>query len=196
MIDQQRALLITEPLTSEEEIENAIESLLFVSEGPVSLSLLAEVLQLSQGEVKEALTRLRDRLQRVGGLQLLEIAEGYQLATQTRFAPFVARLLSPPMRRLSRSALETLAIIAYEQPVTQAQIDALRGVDSSHTARMLIERGFVEEVGRKQTPGRPLLYGTTAQFLHYFGLNRLEDLPKRESDLSRSDQNGNPSAGL
>lgn len=114
-------------------------------------------------------------------MQLKQLAGGYQLATKPEYAPYIARLLNPPPKRLSRAVLETLAIVAYEQPVTQAQIDALRGVDSSHTVRQLLERGLIQEVGRKDAPGKPTLYGTTKQFLHYFGLNSLEELPERPS---------------
>lgn len=163
-----------------ELLAGAIEALLFVTDAPLSLKQLAEILKAPLREVQMALEQLRQRRQQEGGLQVVEIAEGYQLCTKPLYASFIARLLNPPHRRLSRPALEVLAIVAYRQPVTQAQIDALRGVDSSHTVRQLVERGFLQEVGRKQSPGRPLLYGVTPQFLHYFGLKNLEELPPLE----------------
>jgi segregation and condensation protein B len=128
--------------------------------------------------VERALQTLEQQLQQQGAIQLMRLAGGYQLATKPEYAPYIVRLLNPPPKRLSRAALEVLAIVAYQQPVTQAEIDALRGVDSSHTIRQLVAKGLLKEVGRKEAPGKPVLYGTTPQFLHYFGLESLEELPE------------------
>jgi len=181
---EQRSLELHDPLKTEAQVEAALEALLFAAEEPLSLAVLADALVLPENAVREGLQRLQMRLETGHGLQVVQIAGGYQLSTRPEYAPFIARLLNPPLRRLSRSALEVLAVVAYEQPVTLAQMDALRGVDSSYSVRQLVERGFIEEVGRKPTPGRPVLYGTTAQFLHYFGLNDLNELPKRQQEGS------------
>lgn len=159
-------------------LNDILYALLFVAEAPLPLETLSEVVGVPPETVERALQTLKAELAERGAIQLLHIAGGYQLATKPEYAPYIARLLNPPPKRLSRAALEVLAIVAYEQPVTQAQIDALRGVDSSHTVRQLLARGLIEEVGRKESPGKPILYGTTQQFLHYFGLNSLDELPE------------------
>ncbi|WP_299044714.1 SMC-Scp complex subunit ScpB [uncultured Thermosynechococcus sp.] len=156
-----------------------LQALLFVVDAPLSLETLSEVVGEPPEAVERALQVLESELAERGAIQLVRLAGGYQLATKPDYAPYITRLLNPPPKRLSRAALEVLAIVAYEQPVTQAQIDALRGVDSSHTVRQLLARGLIEEVGRKDAPGKPILYGTTQQFLHYFGLNSLDELPEQ-----------------
>ncbi len=168
-----------EPKACSHSLTDILYALLFVSEAPLTLETLAEITGESTERVNQALADLRAQLQASGPLQLVAIAGGYQLATKPEYAFYLARLLNPPPKRLSRAGLEVLAIVAYEQPVTQAQIDALRGVDSSHTVRQLLAKGLIQEVGRKDAPGRPVLYGTTQGFLHYFGLNSLEELPER-----------------
>ena len=129
------------------------------------------------------------------GLHIVRIAGGYQMATRPPLAPDIARLLAAPGQksRLSRPALETLAIIAYQQPVTQAEIEAVRGVSADAVLKTLAERHLVEETGRKEVAGRPILYGTTPDFLHYFGLHTLDDLPPLE-DIALSDAEANQSA--
>lgn len=162
-------------------LKDVLFALLFVADAPLSLEQLCAATNEPPEVVERALCELQAELAAQGAVQLKQLAGGYQLATKPEYAPYIARLLNPPPKRLSRAALETLAIVAYEQPVTQARIDALRGVDSSHTVRQLLERGLIQEVGRKDAPGKPVLYGTTKQFLHYFGLNSLEELPERPS---------------
>ena len=105
-----------------------------------------------------------------GGLQVVRVAGGYQLRTRPEFAPVGSAFLRPPARKISRQALETVAIIAYEQPVTQPEIDALRGVKSDGVIKTLLERELIREAGRKDAPGRPILYRTTEEFLQHFGL--------------------------
>jgi segregation and condensation protein B len=163
-------------------LTDILYALLFVAEAPLSVETLSEVVGEPPESVERALQTLEQQLQQQGAIQLMRLAGGYQLATKPEYAPYIARLLNPPPKRLSRAALEVLAIVAYQQPVTQAQIDALRGVDSSHTIRQLVVKGLLKEVGRKEAPGRPVLYGTTPQFLHYFGLESLEELPDLKED--------------
>ena len=163
-------------------LTDILYALLFVAEVPLTLETLAEVVGKPPEVVERALQTLEHQLQQQGAIQLMRLAGGYQLATKPEYAPYIVRLLNPPPKRLSRAALEVLAIVAYQQPVTQAEIDALRGVDSSHTIRQLVAKGLLKEVGRKEAPGKPVLYGTTPQFLHYFGLESLEELPDLKED--------------
>lgn len=158
-------------------LTDSVFALLFASETPVSAEVLANALEAPLYEVEEALESLGRKFSESGPLQLVRIAGGYQLATKAEFARFVARLLEPQPARLSRSVMETLAIVAYQQPITSSEIDAVRGVQSDYSLKQLVEKKLVQEVGRKQTPGRPMLYATTAQFLHMFNLNSLSDLP-------------------
>lgn len=158
-----------------------LEAVLFVADTPVPLSTLVESVSASEEEVLEALQKLGASLQHGSALQIVRIAGGYQLCTQPAYAEVVAAFLKPAKQRLSRSLMEVLAIVAYRQPVTLAEIDAVRGVQSDYSVRQLVERRLVKEVGRRHTPGRPLLYGTTQQFLHQFNLEDLSQLPKLET---------------
>jgi segregation and condensation protein B len=170
------------PVMPEPDLKDVLHALLFVADAPLSLQTLCEATGEPAEAVEAALHALQEELAARGAVQLVALAGGYQLATKPEYAFYIARLLNPPQKRLSRAALETLAIVAYEQPVTQAQIDALRGVDSSHTVRQLLARGLIHELGRKDAPGKPALYGVTLQFLHYFGLNSLEELPEKPTE--------------
>lgn len=161
------------------QLSRALECVLFVATEPVPMKTLVEVLQADEEQIGSALCALEERLQ-ASGLQLVQVAGGYQLCTRPEFAEVVARYLQPQPSKLSRAALETVAIIAYRQPITLPEIEAIRGVQSDGVIRTLLHRGLIQEVGRKQTAGRPVLYGTTPQFLHYFGLNSLEELPELE----------------
>jgi|DewCreStandDraft_5_1066085.scaffolds.fasta_scaffold00080_137 segregation and condensation protein B len=157
-----------------------VESLLFAAGRPVSLEELQTVLEARPEEVQEALDRLDAALDG-RGLQLQRYRDAVQLVTHPSAAPYVRRMLGLQVTgRLSTAALETLAVVAYRQPVTRAQIEAIRGVNSDHALSVLHARGLIQEVGRLETPGRPVLYGTTFQFLQTFGLRSLEDLPRVE----------------
>ena len=118
--------------------------------------------------------------ERGSGLQLLHIAGGWQLATRSEYAVFVGKMLARSASKLSRAALETLSIVAYRQPVTAPEIEAIRGVSAAGVMKTLLERGLITEAGKKNAPGRPNLYTTTQDFLHYFGMNSLADLPPIE----------------
>lgn len=152
-------------------------AVLFVADRPASTSALALALDIDEPEVLREIEGLASRLRQSGPLELVRIAGGWQLTTRPEFAPDLARFLRPQRQRLSKSLMEVLAIIAYRQPVTLGEVDAVRGVQSDYGLRQLVERRLVKEVGRKSTPGRPALYGTTEQFLHAFGLDGLTDLP-------------------
>jgi segregation and condensation protein B len=163
----------TEPLS----LENLMESLLFVAEGPVPVARLAEALEVSPREVEAALGQLTETyLHR--GLSVQRSRDKVQLTTTPAAADKVQRFLGlAAATPLSRAALETLAIIAYRQPITRAEIEQVRGVNVDGVMQTLVERGLVEQVGRAEVVGRPMTYGTTVAFVEYFGLRSLEDLP-------------------
>lgn len=155
----------------------AMEAVLFAWHEPLPLERLAAALEVTVERAHGYLTELEQRLQGGGGLRLLETPEGWRLVTKPEFAGYVERLREPQRIRLSRAGLETLAIIAYQQPLTRAEIDQIRGVDSSGTLQTLIERGLVETQGRLEAPGRPVIYVTSPEFLEHFGMRSLADLP-------------------
>lgn len=162
------------------ELKAIIESMLFVSSEPIPVSRLVTVLgNVTKREVQQALQLLAHDLEQEGrGLQLAHIAGGYRLVTKQEYAPWIKRLdKAKSVQKLSRSALESLAIIAYKQPLVRAEIEEIRGVETSGVIRTLLERKLVRIVGRKEVPGRPIMYGTTKFFLEHFGLQDLAQLP-------------------
>jgi len=163
-------------------LRSAVEALLFSSDQPLTLTLLAEALDAPAERVSEALQELgADYKAREAGVELREMAGGWIVTTTAEQHEWVARMLRGKRKmRLSRAALETLAIIAYKQPVTKSEIEAIRGVDSSGTLATLLERSLVTIKGRSTVVGRPLLYGSTGDFLNYFGLKDLTELPRPE----------------
>lgn len=165
---------------------DVVEALLFASEAPVEAERIQEVLGLpSAGQARELVHVLGERLDGQGrALQIIEVGGGYRLVTRPEVAPWLVKLARSRTRsRLSRSALETLAIIAYRQPASRPDIDALRGVNSEAVLDNLLDRRMLRIAGRKDSPGRPFLYETTRDFLVAFGLRDLADLPKVEGDL-------------
>lgn len=163
-----------------QELTPIIEALLLVAQEPLSLDRLASVIDVvPKAEIGRALHNLQEEYDRAErGLQVVLVAGGYQLVTRPEYGPWIKRLdKSKPSPKLSRSALESLAIIAYKQPIVRSEIEAIRGVETSGVLRTLLERKLVRIVGRKDMPGRPILYGTTKQFLQHFGLRDLSDLP-------------------
>jgi segregation and condensation protein B len=163
-----------------------VEALLFASEAPVEAERIQEVLDLpSAGQARELVHMLGERLDGQGrALQIIEVGGGYRLVTRPEVAPWLVKLARSRTRsRLSRSALETLAIIAYRQPASRPDIDAVRGVNSEAVLDNLLDRRMVRIAGRKDSPGRPFLYETTRDFLVAFGLRDLADLPKVEGEL-------------
>lgn len=167
-----------------------VEGVLFVSQEPVPIKRLKEALAgvespegapapWDQAAVQQLIESLNEEYRQSGrAFRIQEIAGGFQLVTDPDLAPWLKRALQPPKGdTVSKAALETLAIIAYRQPLTKAEVEVVRGVDGTATLETLLERGFVRVVGRKDSPGRPLLYGTTEEFLRHFGLKSLEALP-------------------
>lgn len=166
--------MISEDLSA---LAAALESVLFVADRPVPAARLAEVTGAPADQVQVALDRVRERVE-AGGLLLRAVAGGYQLATRPEHADLVRRFLQLEHgERLSKGAMETLAVIAYRQPATRGDIEAIRGVRSDWHIERLLERQLIRETGRRETPGRPVLFCTTELFLRYFGLNDLSKLP-------------------
>ena len=174
------------------QAKRIIEALLFVSGQPVSLKRLKEIIEdlpaaptasgqagLDPRTLRQLISQLSEEYaQAQRAIRIQEVADGFQLVTDPALSPWVKRALALPREELvSKAAMETLAIIAYRQPITKAEVELIRGVDVTATLETLLERQFVRVAGRKDTPGRPLLYGTTAEFLRHFGLKSLEDLP-------------------
>jgi len=164
------------------ELRGAVEALIFVAEEPISARLIAEVLKVEVAAVDDVIGDLtREFDKRSTGLQLREIAGGWQIATRAEFHEYVrAYLKSKPSAKLSLAALETLAVIAYKQPVTIPEILDIRGVQSPSAIKTLLEKRLIVARGRKETVGRPMMYGTSKEFLIQFGLKDLTELPSIE----------------
>lgn len=162
------------------ELAKIIEAILFVSGEPVQLGAVARALEVTELEVSAAADELAsDYDYNRRGICLKRFGSHIQLSTRPDYAPQIEKLLQPIQKQsLSQAALETLAVVAYKQPVTRLDIEALRGVKCDYSVQSLMNKGLIEEVGRKETLGRPILYGTTDAFLSHFGLTSLEDLPQ------------------
>lgn len=162
-----------------EDIKSIIESLLFVADNPLTIQRLGEVLEgVEQKDLRATLDELQAELESGRrGVRLVEVAGGYQLRTAKVNADWVKKLLGGRPARMGRATLETLAIIAYRQPITRAEIEAIRGVDVDGVINTLLERNLIRSVARKDVPGRPFLYGTTPEFLQLFNLKDLTHLP-------------------
>lgn len=161
------------------EIKPILESLFFVSDSPIRLETLVEILPESNREViLEGIRQIQAEYEdRSKGIELTEIAGGYQFRTKPIWAGWVNRLKKAKTIKLSQAALETLAIVAYRQPIIRPAIEEIRGVDSGSVLHTLLEKGLIKIMGRKDLPGRPIVYGTTKAFLELFSLNTLSDLP-------------------
>lgn len=162
-----------------EKLLGIIEALIFASEKPLRTDDIIRVISgVNSKDVREALKDLiRIYNEGSGGIYIAETAGGYQFRTRSDFAPFIRDLLETRSKKLSRAAMETLAIIAYRQPVLRSDIERIRGVDSGGVTKLLLDKKMIKILGRKDAPGRPLLYGTTKEFLETFGLKNLKSLP-------------------
>lgn len=168
-----------------DETKSIIEALLFVANEPLTIKTIAEITERSEDEVEVFLKAIKADCEReMKGFCLIEVAEGYSFVTRSEYAPYIEKLVKPRLNALTQAALETLAIIAYRQPVTKSEIDQIRGVNSDSAINTLLDRTLIEETGRKEGPGRPILYGTTQDFLKYFGLKDLKQLPLPEKTLA------------
>ena len=167
-------------LLSLEQLRSVIESLLFVAGRPLELNELRKLLPLEQARLREAVASLAEECERQGrGIRIQRMGDAVQFVSAPENARFVAALLGLPTQvKLTTAALETLAVVAYRQPVTRSQIEFIRGVNSDRALASLVQYGLVIEVGRAATVGRPTLFGTTSEFLQQFGLSSLEALPR------------------
>lgn len=193
--DGEGACLVALPQSTLLPLWSVLESLLFVSDSPRSVSELQAILADAlapesppeRAEIDSALNLLRERYDASGSaVQLRDVAGGYELRTRSMFAPWLQPLYKRKPQRLGRAALEVLAIVAYRQPCTRAEVDEVRGVDSSSTLRNLLGLKLLRIIGRADDVGRPLVYGTSDEFLRFFGLKSLADLPtlREFSELS------------
>lgn len=172
-------------------LKDVIESLVFVSLEPLNLEKIKNICtEFSNIEIEQAIQELLESYaSNDRGIQIIQAAGGFLFSTKSESDQWIRRLLSLEQKgKLSHAALETLATVAYHQPVTLAEISALRGVDASHSLKSLLQKNLVKITGRKKSPGRPLIYRTTDKFLTYFGLNNIKDLPSEEEILKILDE--------
>ena len=161
-----------------QEMKELIEALLLCSSEPLTLGALAEITGYESGDVLQVLDRLQQDYHEQGrGFEIREIAGGWMFATHPKHAPYIEKLLRPRITSLSQASLEVLSIIAYRQPVTRGEMEEIRGVNCDSSVNTLLERGLITEAGRKEVPGRPIMFATTTDFLKHFGLMSLRDLP-------------------
>jgi segregation and condensation protein B len=169
-----------------DEHEPFYEALLFIAERPLTTAELAELAELPRGQAEAELSALAERLAADGrGLRVQRHDDAWQLVTAPEVGARLAAYAAREEARLSPAALEALAVVAYRQPCTRGDVERVRGVDSDYVIRSLLHRRLVAEVGRRDTPGRPILFGTTFAFLERFGLTSLEDLPPLSSDAAQ-----------
>lgn len=174
------------------EMIPAFEAVLFASGEPVEIDRFCQIFEIDDETVVKVMDMLGDRYEQMGSsVKLVRLGFSYQLCTKKEYAEYIRTALDLRRRTpLSQAALEVLAVIAYNQPVTRAYVEQVRGVDCSGVVSTLVEKGLLEEKGRLELPGRPLLYGTTANFLRCFGLKGLDDLPEVPRDETLEDPNG------
>jgi segregation and condensation protein B len=169
-----------EDLQDPAKAKRVVEALIFASSKPLTPAEIRKVTKvLTVAQIEKIVAELKEDYQKTERcFELLEIAGGYELSTKREFAPWILKIeLQRKARQATQSALETLAILAYKQPLTRAEIEALRGVDTSGVLNTLMEKNFIKITGKKEVPGRPFMYGTTEKFLEHFGLKELRDLP-------------------
>lgn len=170
------------------ENKGILEALLFVAIEPLSIERLTQITEMKEETVKELLKEIQeDYTAPHKGLVIEEVGGGYRIVTRPEYMIYVEKLYKPQVNPLSQAALETLAIIAYKHPVTKAEIEAIRGVKADSVMATLLERGLVEDAGKKDAPGKPVLYGVTKKFLCYLGFNELSQLPQIDGLFSKTD---------
>ncbi|SJZ62997.1 SMC-Scp complex subunit ScpB [Selenihalanaerobacter shriftii] len=167
-----------------------IEALLFTATEPLQVKELKRVTELSSGQIKNKLKKLKEEYsQSDRGIQLLKLNNGYQLRTKPEYESYINDLHQPEVdNKLTQASLETLTIVAYKQPVTRAEVEDVRGVNVEKPLKTLQKRGLIVELGRKETIGNPIIYGTSDKFLEYLGLNDLSELPEPEEFAQNKDE--------
>jgi len=171
------------------DLKSILESVLFVNERPVSVDEIAKSLDFEKKEILSAFEKLKEEYeQKESGLSIVSVSGGYQMCTSPQNSEWIKKIYKERFKRkLSPASLEVLAIIAYKQPVTKLEVEAIRGVNCDQVVKGLLNIGLIKIKGRKDVIGRPFLYGTARKFLEYFGLNSLSDLPQRGKDKSYKD---------
>lgn len=167
------------------ELEAVIEALLFIAGEAVPLSTIAQTIEMDKATTKAMIQGLVDKYEKEKrGIRIVEIESAYQMCTAAECFEFIRNMYKSPKRQgLTQALLETLAIIAYKQPITKGQIEEVRGVSAEHAVNRLMEKGLVCETGRLHTPGKPILFGTTNEFLRYFGFKSIKELPLLEESM-------------
>lgn len=162
------------------ELEAVVESLLFISGEAVSLTSIAQTIEMDKATARAIIHTLMDKYEEEKrGIRIIELENSYQMCTASECFEYIRNMYKSPNRQgLTQSLLETLAIIAYKQPITKGQIEEIRGVNAEHAVSKLVEKKLVCEVGRMDSPGKPIMFGTTNEFLRYFGFKSVSDLPE------------------
>jgi segregation and condensation protein B len=178
---------------AKENLENIIQAMLFTTDKPMPSSVLAGAADVQSKDVEEAVDRINIRLKETDApIMIRQVAGGYEFLTLAQYAPYIKKLYKHRfLAKLSKPAMEVLSIVAYKQPITKHEVELIRGVNSDGVYHTLLERKLIRIAGRKQSPGSPLLYGTTKEFLQYLGVNAIEDLPKIEEIKSILDKEEN-----
>ncbi|MDD5115741.1 MAG: SMC-Scp complex subunit ScpB [Candidatus Omnitrophica bacterium] len=179
-------------------LKSAVEALIFASEKPATIEQIKKVLNIQDSSgLRRVIDELKSEYETQGrGLRIIEIAGGFQMVASTDFAPFLKKLFKYRLNdKLSKPALESLAIIAYKQPLTKSEIESLRNVNVDGVMKSLVDKNLIRICGRKKVPGRPFVFGTTRQFLEHFGLKSLDDLPKMD-DFSALAAEAEAKAGI
>ena len=172
------------------QIKSIIEALLFVADKPLSVEQIKAVIEVDKTEIKSNIDELKREYEEKHSFRIREVAGGSQLVTDPIYAPWLRKFFQGGRKgKLSKAALETLAIVSYKQPITKPEITQIRGVDVDGVMRKLLEKGLVKITGRKDVIGKPLMYATTKMFLEYFGLNSLEELPDLDEFVKMEQEN-------
>ena len=177
-----------------EKIKNIVESLLFVADTPLSMDHLKNAIPEAETDhIQQTILALKKEYElKTGGFLIHEVAGGYQFRTRPEYKEWIRRLLQPKPPKLSKPAMETLAIIAYRQPMLRSEMEHIRGVNSGNSIRILLEQKLIRVLGRREVPGRPLVYATTQKFLETFDLKNLKDLPSLKEIDEFDTRSGNP----
>ncbi|MBC2715086.1 MAG: SMC-Scp complex subunit ScpB [Desulfobacteraceae bacterium] len=177
-----------------EDIKNIVESLLFVAETPLSVEHFKNAIpEAETDQIKQTILALKEEYElKNGGFLIHEVAGGFQFRTRPEYKEWIRRLLQPKPPKLSKPAMETLAIIAYRQPILRSEVEHIRGVNSGNSIRILLERKLIRVLGRREVPGRPLVYATTKKFLETFDLKDLKDLPSLKEIDELESKSGKP----
>lgn len=177
---------------SKDDLKSIIEALIFASEKPLGADRIVEIIgDVDKNEILKCISILHEEYRDGRGFYLSDVAEGYQFRTRPRFAAYLQRLYKIKSPKFSQPALETLAIIAYRQPITRAEVEELRGVDAGGVIKSLLDKKLIKIVGKKDVPGRPMIYATSKEFLEAFGLKDLKSLPTLK-DLAELGENKEP----